>query len=470
MSDNNDNENTSFNTNSLSNNSIISNLSNYSIETISNKKKHETQRGNFENFGELCEKESLYIKEKDLKNLKKLELKSRYNGIKYDIYIFFNKNNDENENNFVYYSDYKLYICKINFKDLIDKNKIDKNKCEEIDLKEYINDKLLGIKYYYKNSKNILICKSNENILFIDIDNKDNIISIYKKEDKVNIISTILEDDCNFKILLYNKYNFTFSIYNINEKLEVLIEKEKKYIESFKDLSISFIEYYNYDNKIILIGKKLNDNKDYNFIYLIDDKLNNDDNLNNINLDESNNIKFNKEKKTIKVIINEKILFELNDNKFYKYDLSNLSTKELIFSMSTDFIEEIDDTFDFQIWNQKYLIFSNFPQIIIYSIEFDIFFKNIIKETKIWFDYTFIFNYDNKDYLTLLIKRSEELRIYEIKSLDIKKAANIINYFQNSNQFIDDKILNLINNGENKEEIESIQSLIDFLNKYIIVI
>ena len=52
---------------------------------------------------------------------------------------------------------------------------------------------------------------------------------------------------------------------NINEKLEVLIKKEK-YIESFKDLSISFIEYYNYDNKIILIGKKLKDNKDYHFI------------------------------------------------------------------------------------------------------------------------------------------------------------------------------------------------------------
>ena len=290
----------------------------------------------------------------------------------------------------------------------------------------------------------------------IDIDNKKNNKSIYKKKCKVNIISIILEDDCNFKILLYNKYNFTFSIYNVNEKLEVLIEKEK-YIESFKDLSISFIEYYNYDNKIILIGKKLNDNKDYNFIYIIDD------NLDNINLDESNNIKFNKEKKTIKVIINEKILFELNDNKFYEYDLSK---KELIFSMSTDFIEEIDDTFDFQIWNQKYLIFSNFGRIIIYSIEFDIFFQNDIKEN---FRYTFIFNYKNIDYLILLLLQSEELQIYEIKSLDIDFAANVINYVQNSNQFEDNQILERIKKGDNKEEVIGIQNLIDFLNKYIIV-
>ena len=180
----------------------------------------------------------------------KLQYQPFIHEIKCDFYIFFNKNDDENENYIAYYSDYKLYICKIYFKDLIYENKIDKNKCEEIDIKEYINDKLLSIKYYYKNSKNILICKSNENILLIDIDNKDNINSIYKKEDKVNIISTFLVNDSNFKVFLYNKNNFTFSIYNINNELEFLKDKEKN-IESLKDLSISFLEYYN--NNIILI-------------------------------------------------------------------------------------------------------------------------------------------------------------------------------------------------------------------------
>ena len=52
------------------------------------------------------------------KKIVKLQYQPFIHEIKCDFYIFFNKNNDENENYIAYYSDYKLYICKINFKDL----------------------------------------------------------------------------------------------------------------------------------------------------------------------------------------------------------------------------------------------------------------------------------------------------------------------------------------------------------------
>ena len=353
--------------------------------------------------------------------------------IKCDFYIFFNKNNDENENYIAYYSDYKLYICKINFKDLIYENKIDKNKCEEINLKEYINDKLLSIKYYYKNSKNILICKSNENILLIDIDNKDNINSIYKKEDNVNIISTFLVNDSNFKVFLYNKNNFTFSIYNINDKLEFLKDKEKN-IESLKDLSISFLEYYN--NNIILIGKKLKDNKDYNFIYLIDD------NLNNINLDDSNNIKYNKEKETKKVLINKDSLIELCESEFFLY---NLIKNQYIFFQPTIYSEDDISSSDIQIFNNNFLIVISDLKIIIFHIESKIFYTNYNIGRKI--KYSYILKYKNNEYLTtlyddydnynkIIIWKREKLKS-NIKKILFTTLKSIYFYY---NKFADSKI------------------------------
>ena len=183
MNDNDDNENTTSqsNSNSFLN---ISDFSDYLIEVFSDNILVEYENGNEERkFWLLWKKEFLIINKEYLKNsLYKLELKTGFNEIEYDFYIFFNKNNDEDENYIAYYSDYILYMCKINFKDLIKENKIDKNKCEEINLKEYVNDKLLSIKYYYKYSKNILICISNDKIILIDIDNKNNINSIYNKK------------------------------------------------------------------------------------------------------------------------------------------------------------------------------------------------------------------------------------------------------------------------------------------------
>ena len=392
----------------------------------------------------------------------KLQYQPFIHEIKCDFYIFFNKNNDENENYIAYYSDYKLYICKINFKDLIYENKIDKNKCEEIDLKEYINDKLLNIKYYYKNPKNILICKSNENILLIDIDNKDNINSIYKKEDKVNIISTILVNDSNFKVFLYNKNNFTFSIYNINDKLEFLKDKEKN-IESLKDLSISFLEYYN--NNIILIGKKIKDNKDYNFIYLIDD------NLNNINLDDSNNIKYNKEKETKKILINNDSLIELSleGKDFYYYNLKNIFEHNKFIKNNQYY--EFTEFLDFLLFNNQYIITYNNSKIFLFDIKTNnISFVNTGIGRRIKSSY--VLKYKNNEYLTTLYDDYDNYNKILLWKRD-KLKNNLNDILTIANKVLDGKYGNeiyrktkLIKEGYDYTEV---QSMVNFIlqNKFI---
>jgi hypothetical protein len=224
----------------------------------------------------------------------------------------------------------------------------------------------------------------------IDTDNENNNKSIYKKEDKVNIISIFLEDDSNIKIILYNKNNFTFSFYYINDKLEFLKDKEKN-IESLKDLSISFLEYYN--NNIILIGKKLKDNKDYHFIYLIDD------NLNNINLDESNNIKYNKEKETKKVLINNDSLIELCNEGYYKYKLKNIYIKNNFIEFNKYYL--YTKFLDFILYNEQYIITHYYLKIFIFDIHSNkmIYINNNIGRK---IKYSYILKYKNEEYLTTL--------------------------------------------------------------------
>ena len=193
-------------------------------------------------------------------------------------------------------------------------------------------------------------------------------------------------------IVILKSFYIIKIILHINDKLEFLKDKEKN-IESLKDLSISFLEYYN--NNIILIGKKLKDNKDYNFIYLIDD------NLNNINLDDSNNIKFNKEKETKKVLINNDSLIELSleGKDFYYYNLNNIFEHDKFIQNNQYY--EFTEFLDFLLFNNQYIITYNGSKIFLFDIKTNnISFVNIGIGRRI--KYSYVLKYKNNEYLTTL--------------------------------------------------------------------
>ena len=377
--------------------------------------------------------------------------------IKCDIYIFFNKNDDKDKLYFTYYSNLekKLYLTDINFEDLLYKNKIEDNKYIKIDLKDYINNNLLNIRYFYKYSKNILICNNEDNILIIDLDNKNVIKSLNEQIGNSKIISYFLIDNDNFKIYLYDNNKYTFSFYNINDQLNFVKIKEEK-VEMLKDSIITFLEYYK--NYLIIIGSK---NDKYHFIYFILF-----DKLKEFKFIEDNNFKFDKEKnekKTLKILKLNNILYELCNEGYYCYNLDDciLNKKDnIIFSPVY-----LSNAYDFQIFfDNNFLIIISLLQIQIFHIKSNIFYINDNIGRKIKNSY--ILKYNNEEYLTtlyddydnynkILIWKKDEFKnkIYDI----IKTSLYVIKGFYGNGN---DRRINLINEGYDYDEVQGMVNCI----------
>jgi hypothetical protein len=312
-----------------------------------------------------------------------------------------------------------LYLSEIITEFIFIKNKIIKG----IGLKDYINNnKLLDIKYYYKYSKNILICISEDNIILIDLDNNYNIYSLYKNNENKdkNIISTIFIDDNNFKIYLYEKNENIFLFYDVNENLEFVNKKEKKN-ESLKDSSILFLEYYNNSLNFILIGGKFK-NKDEYFIYLIlIDKL---------EICKFNNLKLiiKKEKKEILniKIIND-TLYELTKEGIFSFNLGKLSVFELFDYNDKDEID-VDTTI-----KNLYKIGYHISHEKLYNIFIDFRKKNINKNELIqFFQEEIIQNKEKNNNINLKEIKKENY----IKYIEHYQKPNFLNFFIYKNNYL----------------------------------
>jgi hypothetical protein len=196
-----------------------------------------------------------------------------------------------------------------------------------------------------------------------------------------------------------------------------------------------------------------------------------DDNLNNINLDDSNNIKFNKEKETKKVLINNNSLIELSleGKDYYFYNLDNIFEHNKFIRNNQYY--EFTEFLDFLLFNNQYIITYNSSKIFLFDIKTNnISFVNFGIGRRI--KYSYVLKYKNNEYLTTLYDDYDNYNKILLWKRD-KLKNNLNDILTIANKVLDGQYGNgiyrktkLIKEGYDYTEV---QSMVNFIlqNKFI---